>query len=396
MFVKINKEYTCKGDIKLNIMSIEPTPSPNSMKINLNEQLADGESRNFKRTDDLSDAPDYIQQLFAIEGVKNLYHVSDFIALDRNPKHAWENILPAVRSVFGSVAQPAMEETNEETPNAEAFGEVNVYVQMFRGIPMQIKLQEGDNEQRVGLPERFMNAAMKASPASPNMVMERKWVEQNPRYGDAEEVGQDVAEELSASYDEERLTSLVEHAFEDGAGDIQTGQEETKQVTLETLDETDWKVRYAALDRMNPTYNDLPVLDKALEDEKASIRRLATAYLGMIEEPEVLPYLYKALKDKSVTVRRTAGDCLSDLGFKEAMPEMIASLSDQNKLVRWRAAMFLYELGDESAIPALQEAIQDSEFEVRMQAKMALRRIEGGEEAKGSVWHQMTQARKEQ
>ncbi|MCD5323147.1 MULTISPECIES: conserved virulence factor C family protein [Pontibacillus] len=378
----------------MNIVSIEPTPSPNSMKINLNEQLADGESRNYKRNDDRSEAPDYIQQLFEIEGVKSLYHVSDFIALDRNPKHPWENILPEVRSVFGSSEQPTMEQTEETAQNTEAFGEVNVYVQMFRGIPMQVKLQEGENEQRVGLPERFMNAAMKASPSSPNMVMERKWVEQNPRYGDPEEVGQEVAEELSASYDEDRLASLVEQAFDEGAGDLQTGHEEAKQVTLETLDHPDWKVRYAALDRMHPTYNDLPVLDKALEDEKASIRRLATAYLGMIEEPEVLPYLYKALNDKSTTVRRTAGDCLSDLGFKEAMPEMIQSLSDKNKLVRWRAAMFLYELGDESAIPALQVAIQDSEFEVRMQAKMALRRIEGGEEAKGSVWHQMTQARK--
>ena len=44
---------------------------------------------------------------------------------------------------------------------------------------------------------------------------------------------------------------------------------------------------------------------------------LATVYLGMIKETEVLPLLYKALKDKTVTVRRTAGDCLSDLGFRK-------------------------------------------------------------------------------
>ena len=65
----------------------------------------------------------------------------------------------------------------------------------------------------------------------------------------------------------------------------------------------------------DPTTADLPLLDKALEDEKASIRRLAAVYLGMIEDKSVLPYLYRALEDKSVTVRRTAGDCLSDLGF---------------------------------------------------------------------------------
>src|SRR5690606_9005089 len=118
------------------------------------------------------------------------------------------------------------------------------------------------------------------------------------------------------------------------------------EVTLEMLDHPDWRERYAALDQLiDPTEADYPVLDKALEDEHSSIRRLATAYLGMIEEKETLPYLYKALKDKSVNVRRTAGDCLSDLGFTEAIPEIIESLSDKSRIVRWRAAMFLYEVG---------------------------------------------------
>src|SRR5699024_3361122 len=165
-------------------------------------------------------------------------------------------------------------------------------------------------------------------------------------------------------------------------------------VTIDMFDQPNWKDRYAALDRLDPTLEDLPILNKALDDEKASIRRLATAYLGMIEEPEVLPYLYKALKDKAVNVRRTAGDCLSDLGFKEAMPAMIESLKDPSRIVRWRAAMFLYEIGDESAMPALEESADDPEFEVRMQIKLALERIKGGEDAKGSVWHQMTQATK--
>ncbi|KGX83484.1 conserved virulence factor C family protein [Pontibacillus marinus] len=381
----------------MNIVSIEPTPSPNSMKINLSESLPDGDTRNYKQGDDLKDAPTYVEDLLNIEGVKSFYHVMDFIALDRHPKHKWEDILPRVRELLGTEEDgEATEHTKQEEnqTSEDAFGEVKVYIQMFRGIPMQVKLEEGETEKRVGLPESFMNAAMKASPASSNMVMERQWIEQNPRYGDLEEIGQEVAEELSASYDDDRLEALVQQAFEVDPGDNQPSEPKGQTVTLETLDDPDWKVRYAALDRMNPTFEDLPVLDKALSDEKASIRRLATAYLGMIEEPEVLPYLYKALQDKSVTVRRTAGDCLSDLGFKEAMPQVIESLQDKNKLVRWRAAMFLYELGDESAIPALKDAIQDPEFEVRMQAKMALQRIEGGEEAKGSVWHQMTQARK--
>ncbi|WP_082235653.1 conserved virulence factor C family protein [Halobacillus massiliensis] len=375
----------------MKIVSIEPTPSPHSMKINLNEELSAGETYNYKIGEIEDSAPRFVHELFQIDGVKGLYHVADFIALERSPKTAWEEILPQVRKVFGSEEADTPAE-KQQTPD-DSFGEVKVFVQMFRGIPMQVKLEEDGEEKRVGLPERFMNAAMEASPASPNMIMERKWVEQSPRYGDAEEIGEQLKEELSASYDEERLKELVKQAFDQDSNEPL--KPEKARVSLETMNNPDWKVRYAALDRMDPEIEDLPVLDKALDDQKASIRRLATAYLGMIEEPEVLPYLYKALDDKTVTVRRTAGDCLSDLGFKEAMPKVIETLKDSNRLVRWRAAMFLYELGDKLALPALKEASNDPEFEVRLQVNMAIERIEGGEEAKGSVWHQMTQATKQ-
>lgn len=376
----------------MKIVSIEPTPSPHSMKINVNESLPAGENYNYNEKDNLEDAPSYVKQLFAIEGVKNIYRVVDFIALARNPKTAWEELLPKVRDVLGT-EEPTENLTAEmQQKKEDAFGEIKVFIQLFRGIPMQVKLEDGSEEKRIGLPERFSQAIMEASPASPNVIMDRKWVEQHPRYGTMEEVGEEVVEELSASYDQDRLDELVKLAFEDQETASSQEAKPEKQLSLEILDDPNWKVRYAALDRFDPTPSDLPLLDKALNDEKSSIRRLATAYLGMIEDPEILPYLYKALKDKSVTVRRTAGDCISDLGFKEATSQMITTLSDPSRIVRWRAAMFLYELGDETAIPALEAAADDPEFEVRMQIKLALERIQGGEEAKGSVWHQMTQA----
>jgi hypothetical protein len=379
----------------MKITSIEPTPSPHSMKINLDEKLPENETRNYKQSDDLTSAPTYIQQLFSINGVKGIYQVIDFIALERNPKVAWEVILPSVRNTLGTIEQieDSSSEPKPESITDSTFGEVKVLIQMFRNIPMQVKLDDSEEEKRYGLPDRFMNAALEASATSPNFVMERKWVEQRPRYGSLDEVGTDIVDELSASYDEKRLHELVEHALQQN-NDTETVPKEASTISLAEFDNPDWKVRYAALDRLDPTFQSLPILEKALSDEKASIRRLATAYLGMIEEPEVLPYLYKALKDQAVTVRRTAGDCISDLGFKEAIPEMIQSLKDPNRLVRWRAAMYLYEIGDETAIEALKEAVNDPEFEVRMQVKMALQRIEGGEEALGSVWHQMTQATK--
>lgn len=380
----------------MKITSIEPTPSPHSMKINLDEKLPEGETRDYKLKEDNSNSPEYVQALFSIEGVKGLYHVIDFIALERHPKSAWEDILPRVREVLGSSEEKPVDLTAQKTEPDDAFGEVKVFIQEFRGIPMQVKLQDGDDEQRFGLPERFSDAAMQASTASENMLFERKWGEQSPRYGDIQEMGNDVAEEIDASYDAARLKELVEQAISGTPVAESLSAKKRDRVTVEMLDSPEWKERYAALDRIiEPTMEDLPVLDKALYDPKASVRRLATAFLGMIEEPEVLPYLYKPLKDKAVNVRRTAGDCISDLGFKEAMPEMVRTLDDPSRLVRWRAAMFLYETGDETAIPALTNAVNDPEFEVRMQVKMALARIEGGEEAQGSIWAQMTEAAKQ-
>ncbi|WP_209122651.1 conserved virulence factor C family protein [Alkalihalobacillus sp. BA299] len=368
------------------IKTIEPTPSPNTMKLILSETLTSGKRNNYTK-ENATDAPEFIQKLFSIEGIKGVYHVADFIALERNAKFDWKEILPKVREVFGETAET---ESNQQVMKGgeQSFGEVRVQVQMFKQIPMQVKVTDGEREIRVGLPERFMTALQKVQSENDNVVLERKWVEQDVRYGELEEVANTVAEEFEAAYSEDRLNQL---SIEQNSSQPVKKQNLYKKVTLEMLDDPDWKKRYEALDRMDPTEEDLPVLLKALGDEKASIRRQATVYLGMLEDTGLV-YLYKALKDQSVTVRRTAGDCLSDIGNKEAIPVMIEALKDESKLVRWRAAMFLYEVGDEQALPGLYEAKNDSEFEVSMQVNMAIERIEKGEEAKGSVWKQMTDA----
>jgi len=224
--------------------------------------------------------------------------------------------------------------------------------------------------------------------------MLRKWKDYGVRYGDMGEIGKEVADELVAAYPEERVNQLVAAAQEAQNKKDPIVKRPKIKLTADMLDDENWEKRYQALEQMeDPTMEDIPLLEKALDDNKVSIRRLAVVYLGMIEDSKVLPSLYKALKDSSAAVRRTAGDCLSDLGFEEAMDEMAQALADKNKLVRWRAAMFLYEVGNESVLPALKQAEKDPEFEVALQVKMAIDRIENGEAAKGSVWKQMTEAR---
>lgn len=376
----------------MNIVSLEPTPSPNTMKLNLDESLPKGQSLNFT-VGQKDEAPEELRQILEVDGVKSVYQVLDFIAVERYSKADWRAILTRIQELFGDEGS-AVDAFLEEDASGDSYGEVTVLVQFFRGIPMQIKLTTPKQEKRVGLPDRFKEAAMKAQSASSNLVMERQWVDQGVRYGEMDEIGEEVARELAATYSEERLEGLVKAAFEGEAAGTDSGATPLPS-TAELMDAEDWETRFAALERMDPTLGDLPVLAKALRDDNQSVRRLATMYLGMIGKPEVLPYLYEALQDPSVSIRRTAGDAISDIGDPSAIGPMARSLGDPNKLVRWRAARYLFEVGDESAIDALQDAVADPEFEVSLQVQMALERIQRGEEASGTVWQQMARRREE-
>ncbi|WP_134701758.1 virulence factor [Ammoniphilus sp. YIM 78166] len=366
----------------MKILSIEPTPSPNVMKLNVDESLPIGVTRNFTK-EKTENAPSYILQLLQLDGVQGVFQVSDFIALERHPKADWKDILARVNQLFGDPA--AFSEEVKPSP-AITFGEVHVSIQMFKGIPVQVKLTANAEEMRFGLPEQFGKAVLALQSHSPNLLLERKWVEQGSRYGTFKEIGEEVVAEIIAAYDPARIGELLDQAMGKEV------KEQGKGAATDLLEHPDWEKRFAALSRINPSLEDLPMLAKALEDTKTSIRRLATVYLGMIGQPDVLPYLYKALKDKSASVRRTAGDALSDIGNPLAIRPMAEALHDPNKLVRWRAARFLFEVGDHTALDELKEAVHDPEFEVSLQARMAVERIERGEEASGTVWQQMTKA----
>ena len=376
----------------MKLVSIEPTPSPNTMKLNLDTSLPKGMHRTYTK-ERADGAPDYIRRLLSIPGVKSVFHTADFIAIDRFPKGDWESILAQVRETFGEGVDTGTANAGEAAaPDTEHFGEANVFVQMFRGIPMQVRVRAGNEEARVALPDRFAQAAIRAGTASPNLIKERKLVDFGVRYGDLQEIADQVVRELDASYDEARLNQLVEHAMKAGVNAEETipRMELSDEETARWLEDPDWKKRYAALERMKPSMDKLPLLIKALRDPEVSVRRLAAVYMGDIRDPAVLPYLFEALKDRSAIVRRTAGDTLSDIGDPAAISPMCEALKDENKLVRWRAARFLYEIGDETALPALRDAADDPEFEVRLQVQMAIKRIESGEAAAGTVWQQMT------
>lgn len=373
----------------MKIKSIEPTPSPNTMKVILDQELPFGTAHNYNKTNSES-APTEIQSILTIEGVKGVYHVADFLAVERNGKFDWVNILASVREVFGEKATHSAEQQQSD----DHFGEAYVHVQMFKGIPLQVKVFDSNEEKRFALAQRYIDAfnTVLGTSDDDDFILQRKWVDFGVRYGDKEEIAQSIINEIEATHTEQRLQDLITAATNKN----EAVELDKRKITIEELEVEDWEVRFQLLDQIpDPDISDIPMLAKALADEKMSIRRLATVYLGMIEDVAVVPYLVQALNDKSAAVRRTAADCMSDLSLPEFEPAMIKSLADKNKLVRWRAAMYLYETGTEAALPALEQAQDDKEFEVSLQVKMAIERISQGESAKGSMWRQMTEMRKQ-
>ncbi|WIV18708.1 virulence factor [Paenibacillus polygoni] len=372
----------------MKIISIEPTPSPNTMMLHLNEQLEAGIRKTYTLDNERS-APAFIRQMLHISGVKSVFHTAGFVALDRKGNADWSEILGEVQNKLGQEGAE-LSWTQPDDAAGEHFGEAEVFVQFFRGIPMQIRVKSGSQEERISLSDRFVKAVTEV--ASSTLIKERKLTDYGVRYGELPDIAREVEQELEAAFPQERLIKVIDQAIAHGANQeefIEQRRDLTDDEIKAALQNEDWRVRYAALDQMEPSSERIEMIHTALQDEKMQIRRLAIIYLGDLKTPEAQELLYEAMQDKSPAVRRTAGDTLSDIGDAAATPVMIPALKDSSKLVRWRAARFLYEVGTEDAKEALQEAVEDPEFEVSLQARMALERIESGEEAAGTIWQQM-------
>jgi HEAT repeat protein len=379
----------------VKLLSIETTPNPNSMKLILEERLAKGVAITYTH-ENRGDCPASIEKILAIPGVSSVFRVEDFMAIQRKPTAGWEDILSQARAVL---EYAGLNDAKPETPETsdKKWREVTVSVQYFRDLPMLVKVSSGSETTRFPLPERFAKAIEQAMGASQNMLMERKWKDEGPRYGELRDVGEAVVREISAVYDEKKLKELVERAYHPDLHEkVKASREELGEL-VSAFESPRWEERFAALKELgrNATAQidsqALSLIIRATKDPKMSIRRLAVVFLGLIKTPEVLAPLCEALKDEAVGVRRSAGDALTDLGDRQAMGPMVETLRDPNKLVRWRASRFLYELGDESALPALREAQDDREFEVAMQIRQTIERIESGKVGQGPVWRQMTQ-----
>jgi Virulence factor/HEAT repeats/Scaffold protein Nfu/NifU N terminal len=370
----------------MRLKSVDTTPNPNSMKLNLDGVFSTSQTYTAGiRSGDTSGCPGFVEELLAIDGVKSVFVCNDFLTLNRDPGADWRTILAKAGAILGGGSAGEESGTAGAIPDAEAIeawrqaalkeGQVQILVQTFRGIPIQVKAVAGGKEARISLGERF-NAAAQAAQAESgaDFLKERYWADHGVRYGPLEEVASEVADELRGTFDQRRLEKMR---------DVPPSIEALNQL----LKDDDWHRRLGAVQILSTIENCVTQLAIALKDSNPQVRRLAAAALGTTGSAEAIAPLCEALVgDQSVGVRRTAGDALSDIGDRAAQPAVCQALKDSNKLVRWRAARFLAEVGTEEALPFLEEAADDAEFEVRLEIEAALQRIRGGGQGLGPVW----------
>ncbi len=195
----------------MKLLSIETTPNPNSMKLNLDEMLAKGVAITYTN-ENRGDCPASIEKILAIPGVSSVFRFADWMAIQRKPTAGWEDILSQARLALGDASLQSTKREPEETSNKK-WREVAVSVQYFRDIPMLVKVSSGSEMTRFPLPERFGQAIEQAMGASENMLMERKWIDEGLRYGELRDVGEALVREISAVYDKKKLKELVEGAY---------------------------------------------------------------------------------------------------------------------------------------------------------------------------------------
>lgn len=84
----------------MEIVRIEPTPSPNTMKITVNETKQEMKSSTYKAITE--DTPAFIARVLELDDVTSVFHALDFISVDKSAKAEWDELIPKIEAVFNN------------------------------------------------------------------------------------------------------------------------------------------------------------------------------------------------------------------------------------------------------------------------------------------------------
>ena len=73
----------------------EPTPNPNAVKFTLDRPAVEGRSQTFRAGSDPAESP-LGARLFALDGVTNVFMVSNFVSVTKEDEADWHELVPLV------------------------------------------------------------------------------------------------------------------------------------------------------------------------------------------------------------------------------------------------------------------------------------------------------------
>lgn len=116
-------------------------------------------------------------------------------------------------------------------------------------------------------------------------------------------------------------------------------------------------------------------LTAALDEESASVRRIAVAILAESDDVAMRDTaIERGLADGSLRVRRMALDAAGDAGaerFRTVFED--TATGDPDPWSRWRAVKAIGDLGIEPSRAVVEAAVEDDEFRVRFEAERVMR-----------------------
>ncbi|RIP34329.1 hypothetical protein BUZ14_09805 [Staphylococcus gallinarum] len=85
----------------MEIKEIEQTPSPNTVKVVLNEAREGNQSNTYNVVKE--DQPTFINALLEIEEVTSIFYVMDFLAINKSDESDWDSIIPKITETLEQV-----------------------------------------------------------------------------------------------------------------------------------------------------------------------------------------------------------------------------------------------------------------------------------------------------
>lgn len=86
----------------MKVVKVEQTPNPNAVRVKLDTELPTGESYNYKKAD-AATASEPMASLLNVNGVQGIYHVMDFMAVEKSGDVEWDDIIADIESIMSKV-----------------------------------------------------------------------------------------------------------------------------------------------------------------------------------------------------------------------------------------------------------------------------------------------------